>query len=315
MIYEYAIEPELLVEWAQNQIVASYINDNFGLGKPRLMSEFPKLKKIRKQYLEYTNQPENDDHAKKRLAELFSCLTEKTIKRQNYYYDGQKSWLENAELEDAQKMPFRAIISQKNPRQKSKILLNEAIGGWPAKYWDADDSIRVKKQAQSIIELITPLLYSCNKIYWIDPYFRLQKNISLFRLILKTLLSHNKDLSKQTFEIHFSIDNLGATQKHIEKQFRKKIEPILPEKLVLNIKGWSRLPGKEKYHDRFLLTDIGGIRSSFGFDEEYGEVTTALDLLSKKEYLSRMQNYIHSPVFELEYQFCMTGITINQTKN
>jgi hypothetical protein len=307
MIHEYAIEPELLIEWAKNRIIARYVNENFGLGKPRLMAEFPKLKKFKKQYLEYTNLPENDEITKQRLAELFSCLSEKTIKRENYFYDGQKSWIENAELEDAKQKPFRAIVAKRNPRMKSKILLNDAIGEWPAKYWDADYNIRVKKQARSIIELIAPLLYSCKEIYWIDPYFKPQKNVALLRLVVKTLLKYKKNLSRQIFEIHISLDKGMGTHEFIEKEFRREIESTLPDSLVLKIKGWSMVPGKEKYHDRFLLTDIGGVQSSYGFDEDFGEVTTGLSIVSRNDYHSLMRNYIHSPVFELGYQFSMTG--------
>jgi len=50
MINEYAIEPALAVAWAKNQSEFEYYYEKFGLGRSKIMSEFPKFKNWRKQF-------------------------------------------------------------------------------------------------------------------------------------------------------------------------------------------------------------------------------------------------------------------------
>ncbi len=50
MIYEYGIEPALAVAWAKNQSEFEYYYEKFGLGRSKIMSEFPKFKNWRKQF-------------------------------------------------------------------------------------------------------------------------------------------------------------------------------------------------------------------------------------------------------------------------
>ena len=49
MIHEYAIDPAVVISWARDRIAFRNIVDSIGIGKPRLMSEFPKRKNWRKQ--------------------------------------------------------------------------------------------------------------------------------------------------------------------------------------------------------------------------------------------------------------------------
>jgi hypothetical protein len=312
MIYEYAIDPELLIDWAQSRLSSRYINDNFGIGKPRLMAEFPKLKKIRKLYLEYVNTHSVDEMTKARLTELYSSLTEKTIKRNHYMYDGEITWLENAEIEDGKKRPFRAIISKNNPRRKSKVLVNDAMGEWPDAFWKVDYSIRLKKHKETLLETLKPLLQSCSELFWIDPYFKPAKSVRLLKMVILEFLSYNKDPSQLTFEIHISMNKGMGTKAFIEEEFNKRISPILPDRMGLTVKCWDTVPGKEKYHDRFFITDIGGIQSSYGFDEDPGEVTTGLNIISKNDYHDIIQNYLYSPVFDLHHQFTVGHLSNGQ---
>jgi uncharacterized protein YjiS (DUF1127 family) len=70
MIYEYAIEPEALISWAKERRNCKDIKDNFGIGKTRLMADFPKFKNWRKQFRAATTISSLDDSAKKELADL-----------------------------------------------------------------------------------------------------------------------------------------------------------------------------------------------------------------------------------------------------
>jgi hypothetical protein len=85
MIYEYALEPELVASWGNLSDYRFFVQA-FGLGQPRLMSEFPKLKNWRRQVLRALKDPKG--MKAQRVTALIEVLSEKMISRQHGGYDG-----------------------------------------------------------------------------------------------------------------------------------------------------------------------------------------------------------------------------------
>lgn len=312
MICEYAIEPDVLIEWAKNQLSYKYIADNFGLGKSRMMAEYPKFKNWRKKLRKAWASSDIGDFEEARLTALFSLLTEKKIKRQNYQYNGEDSWLKNAEIENQRQKPFKAIIAKDNPRKKTAVLSNKNMGSWADKYWLMNKSKRISKKAEIIASTVAPMLQNCNQFILIDPYFRASKTNwrHPLELMLIEFLKYRSDLKNIECEIYVSASYDKAPSKEFfEKEFQNtKFKQIMPTGLSLTVKRWRHREGGEKLHDRFILTDIGGILSSYGFDEFYDyenhEQTTSLILLEKQDYNNLMDQYTgDSPEFDLETQF------------
>ena len=55
----------------------------------------------------------------------------------------------------------------------------------------------------------------------------------------------------------------------------------------------------EKLHNRYVLTDIGGVSFAVGLDEEDENHQDDVALLSKKSYTLRWQQYAHLDGFDL----------------
>jgi hypothetical protein len=312
MIYEYAIEPELLVEWSRDILKSTIIAGSFGLGKSRMMGEFPKKNKLKKIFKQACESSAVQDLSQARLEALYKMLTERMIKRGEYYtYNGEKSWIENAICSHKIEKPFKAIISRKNPFQKSNVLLNELMGKWSDEYWKAEPSIIIKKNAEMLTSSVAPLVHNSTELILVDQYFRAHKKqyIRPFSLMLNEFVKYKKTLDHLRVEIHISTDKTKETEEHIEAAFKdRRFRDIIPRPLSLKIKRWSHLPGKEKIHDRYLLTDIGGLILSSGFDENYGEKTIGLALLTKEGYLEIYRKYIIYPEFKLEHEFFVPSL-------
>src|SRR5215470_3706205 len=110
MIFDFAVEPELVASW-QALSDYRYFATSFGLGEPRIMAEFPKLKNWRRQVLRAAEGVEG--LALERITALIGILTEHMALR-NPLYDGNISWLANAGREHAGR-PFHAILCRENP--------------------------------------------------------------------------------------------------------------------------------------------------------------------------------------------------------
>ena len=85
MVYEFAIEPDLVATWGTLPKYR-YFMDNFGLGTPRIMSEFPKLKNWRRRVLQAASGREGLEM--QRITAMVNYLGEILVKRDEAAYDG-----------------------------------------------------------------------------------------------------------------------------------------------------------------------------------------------------------------------------------
>lgn len=155
MIYGYALEPELVSTWG-NRADYRYFYNNFGLGQPRLMVEFPKLKNWRRQVLQATTGI--GDMEQQKVTAMISMLTEKMISRTlQAEYDGTRTWLENAEQEHSAK-PFHAMIARENPRNHSAVMRGSSLGDQPDLRWDIERNRVINRTAIDMADAVSTLL-------------------------------------------------------------------------------------------------------------------------------------------------------------
>lgn len=160
-----------------------------------------------------------DESSRSNLEELFKLLTEQRISRSGYEYEGNNTWLENAEKED-KRHPFAAILATENPNNNDQILLSDQIDKWPDHLWDLPNSFIVKRDQHAITKLLSPLLQKSREIAFIDPYFRATR--FEFRELLIALLQVSISCSayptEKKIEIHVSadIDNYPAADQFAE---------------------------------------------------------------------------------------------------
>ena len=66
----------------------------------------------------------------------------------------------------------------------------------------------------------------------------------------------------------------------------------LPPGMILKFKRWSE-NGGEKFHNRYLLTDHGGVTFGIGLDENEGNAdqTEDINLMDRNQYLLRWAQY------------------------
>jgi hypothetical protein len=168
MIHEYAIDPEAVVRWGKNRSDFRFIKQSFGLGQPRMMSEFPSIKNWRKQFRRAAEGA--DDNEWLRITELFSIITEKLIRRESEIYDGKLSWLENALKED-EHYPFKAIIASSSPGSCRNVLHCDEVGSSISSCWDVRTQVESTRNAQDMANAIAAMLFNCSKVCFIDPHF------------------------------------------------------------------------------------------------------------------------------------------------
>jgi len=59
----------------------------------------------------------------------------------------------------------------------------------------------------------------------------------------------------------------------------------LPEGLTLNIYRIKKIPGKQEVHNRYILSDIGGVSFGHGTDRSGNDSYDDINLLSARQFL------------------------------
>ena len=304
MIYEYAIEPEVVIKWAQSRLSFRYIIDNFGIGKPRLMSEYPTLKNWRKQFRQASNTL--DDISKIRLEELFLRLKGKMIQRGDFEYDGTKTWLVNAEGEDT-RHPFRAILAKENPKNNRHVLTNDQIGDWPDELWEAKQGMTVSRKAEAMASALSSMLRNSQEIVFIDPYFRANKKECRdpLKAFLHECVKKTPSSKSIILKLQASADIDKAPSANIFKEeCEKNLPDLIPSGFSITITRWKQRDKGERLHNRYILTDLGGVIFPFGLSEGDEGVTDDIVLMDRDSYAARWHQYTgDNPAFDKDCSF------------
>ena len=294
MINEYAIEPALAVAWAKNQSEFEYYYEKFGLGRSKIMSEFPKFKNWRKQFKQAAAGAQ--DFELQRITALFNLFVERRVLREGFTYDGTISWLENAEAEN-DRCPFQAILSSENPRKHKWVLSPLSVKN--SNLWKTEEQDYCPRKSENMAQLVLPILSNCSELHFIDPHFgpensRHRRPIEAF---LKCMANNRfgKPLP-DCIEIHTSDK---AAFEFFKDTCQEKLPALIPSGYRVKLRRWIARPGGEKFHQRFILSDIGGVEVDPGLDDGKEGESFKVMLLKRKMFEKHWQDFIAAPAFDL----------------
>jgi len=257
MFYEYALDPQIVATWGERKNYRFYIRE-FKFGKGRLVSRYPKkwFKKV------YESSQGKSEMERKRLEGILQELRKNVmVRRENPRWDDKcNDWLKNAVLEH-ERFPFHAILAQVNPGNDNVITEDEIDDKHPL--WDIPLNIPVRRKAEEMAKVISGLLYYSRWIRFIDPYIsparpEYKKSISTF---LKILAGSRPVGPPYSIELHTKYR--GASEEFLQQFYGK----IVPNGLKVTLFLWQEREDGQKFHNRYILTDIGGVAFGHGLDE------------------------------------------------
>jgi hypothetical protein len=282
MIYEYALEPEMVATWGNRHNYRFFIRE-FGLERGRLVSHYPKTW-MRRVWDMFAGGSEMD---RKRLEELLARLKDVMVKRNECHWDDSKGgWVENA-LEEHIRYPFRAILARNNPQNLPQIICEDDLATSPCQNWDNPHGIVVNRKAPEMAAAIEMMLSRCQWVKFIDPH--ISPGRSYYRVSLRAfldILARERPVGPpEGIEIH-------TEQHHATEDFlRKSYEQIIPAGLSVSIFHWQERPGGQELHNRYVLTDLGGVSFHHGLDAGKDGETDDITRLDREQYLGRCKQY------------------------
>jgi hypothetical protein len=325
MIYEFALEPELVARWHDRREYFPF-KETFGMKTGRFISAYPKKWK-KMVYDAFMNSPDGQNqNAVSRLTALLNDLGEKSVKRKSSFPE-MMDWLQRAEAEHGER-PFRAILAAGNPRNRDFVIRAEDLMDTGHPLWDIPDDPVVPRKPGDLARAVSPLLQKCRWAVIVDPNFDPGK--SRFQDTLKRFLlecvGNGGNCETPQIELHTGIDrcfksyetgkNRNLDDEQCEKQkltnnCRKYLPPLIPENMILKIKIWKRKPNGQRLHNRYILTDLASVLFGTGIDHAGSaevEETDDVRLLSETQHIQRISEYRGVPsAFDLVGDFDLKG--------
>ena len=301
MLHEYAVEPAAIAEDWQT---CRYLCEKFGYDRGRLLSLFPK------KWLPLAIAATGDLRPveKLRVIESLKQLKDRASMKSGRPYDEQLgTWLENAIAQHEEK-PFHAIIAQENSANHAAVLKSSDIDEtMPLMAIPPDRA--VPRDEASISGALEFLLRQSSRILFIDPFF---DPYSLkYRRTLQACLRIVRDNNPAaSCEIHYRFHPDKPANTELEAEAANLFPGTVPEGLQLKIFCWREINGGEDFHDRYLLSEKGGIAIGAGYSAEGANQTTNMHLmssgLSRRRYDSFAQD---AGIYDLEGPILLVSST------
>lgn len=292
MIYEYALDPELVVEVFKKYGQLPF--ENFGVRNGRLLSMFPK-RWIRRVY-DSSAQSSLNEISRKQLEEMLKRFkNSKTIATKRLAFDcSHDNWLDNA-LQAHAMYPFRAILTAMATDRSGPLTSFPVEENF--KQWQTYNSCYPRRTAKELANAVRNLLVMSKTIVFMDPHFDVDQRYfkpfrEYFSIIFGTLVFRE---SPEVFiyapELKGDKGCALSDSEHKKKfdSYKERItsyySEIIPKYKKVTVQICRERQGGQEMHNRFILTEIAGIQFGHGLDESRSNPESR-DVLSLVEYQS-----------------------------
>jgi len=291
MIHEYALEPKLVITWVDRHVGRFFI-EKFGLGQPRIVSRYPKRwKKLVWAAFENASTGSNEIE-RKRMEELVERLGETMVKRRDGRWNSDAAWLDNAE-DEHRRVPFAAILARSNPRRHQDVLVADELDD-ATPLWSKARGQSVIRSASAMATAVAGMLRSARVVIFVDPHFGPEKPRyrEPLREFLRVMVDARPGEAPCRIEFHSAAAGSGrATLEYFNEQCAARLPACVPRGLRVAVVRLGERPGGERMHNRYILTELGGVTFGVGLDAGDEGDSDDVQLLDRAQYEERWRQY------------------------
>lgn len=294
MLREYAVDPAVAATWIDRR-TGRYFIGSFGIGTSRILSNYPRKRWKKLVWQAWETDSARRDGDRKRMEVLIAQLSRDTARRPNAVWNPDSSWLQNA-IAEHERAPFHAVLARSNPARHASVLVADDVDH-DTELW-ADPPGTAARTAGDMARAVGSMLRMAKRIVFVDPHFAPHR--PRFRSVLEACLkecSHQRITEPPEITILSEARDGNETPEGFRKQCRSRLPRLLPVDWTATAARLQELPGGEKLHNRYILTEHGGV--SFGVGLDRGDGTDDLHLLRRDQYEKRWSQYTRgSPAFD-----------------
>lgn len=314
MIYEYALDPILVVNWAiggHGRVVGQ-----FGMDQRRIVSDYPKdwvgeVYGAFYKHFGYDDSSLEFQNAQPELQSYVQWLSEFTVQR-GVKRAAEHTWLQGAVAEHSRR-PFHAIMTTTGDGVEChEVITPEALDNLRDSRWYLPTITATKKSADDLAAAMEPMLRKEKYIVLVDPYFdasdvRYQASFSalvraacgargggsgLPELVVMTGIEQKH----KSHEGEFTREAMTRVADDLRVKAQRELPKFLPTGMSVSFYCLKHPDAGDPLHNRYVLTDIGGVIAPYGLAEyKRGEAHDAKDDLTpmpKGMYNERHKQYV-----------------------
>jgi len=297
MIYEYALEPAVLVSWASDDRDYADFLREYGIGNPRLISSFPKKRKSKlRSFLLQHSPTDSDSLAARRYLEMVQKVVEALVVRDVQH--NEAGWVENAVLEN-KRTPFDVILSVSDTNEQNSIT-PESMHSPDNRIWECCRQLNVKRTYEEFLSKISNMVrLSAKEIVIIDPYCYNDRSITFIQNIAALVVSNRLSAELPSIKVIYKESNRSRTVSAVKEKILDSL-PVEARSLQFKILEVKVLDEGDVFHNRCILTENAGIVSGHGFALTDNELhTDELVLMSEEIYQKKWQQFVEMNDFEI----------------
>jgi hypothetical protein len=307
VIYEFAVDPDIVVKWAMDQDAAMV--GQFGLDRRRLVADFPRnwegyvqSRLLQKFDLDY-GAPEFIE-ANGILTAYLDLMAEHMVSRSVDV--GDDEWLAHATAEHAVR-PFHAIVASNPPAGSADVIDESVMQRLNDTRWHLPTIKPARKTAGELASLLAPILGHANEILIVDPYFDAADasyRDVLRALVLRAIAGRNPARVWPKFVLITGVDDrkrgagqIPQAQQNLNVANAKygDAQRCLPNELPVGVEMAcyciSGLIQGDRFHNRFVLSDFAGALCPYGVEELGEEVFDDITPLHQGQYEKRWAQF------------------------
>lgn len=306
MIYEYAIDPALVKEWALKREVG--LARHFGLDQRRVVSDFPvnwEGQVVGALWESFGWDDRDPDYidANSHLSALLQYIRP-TVSRG--HIESHQPWLEQA-LMAHKAEPFHAILAQAPVYGRPEVITPAVERELHNPRWHLPTIDLTTKTADALADQLAPLLRMASKIVLIDPYFEANKagySEVLSLLIQRAISGRSPERAWPEVTV---MTGVGDREKPalaipLDEQLRKEsahrcgkaaeyLGRWVPKGLTIEFLCIAQFASGDQVHNRLLLTDVGGASIPYGTQALGDAVFDDITPLFAGQYRARWRQY------------------------
>jgi len=282
MIHEFGVEPELAATWG---VLAEfrYFVAAFGLGTTRMVSRYPKDWR----QMVWAIAAPTTELERKRLEVLLLRFSEAMVRRSGPY-DSERGWLQNA-VSEHRRAPFAGILARTGAG--GAVLGVDQLESTEA--WKCPAGMACNRVASRMAAALAPVLRNSRRVALIDPHFGPEN--ARFRRPLQAMLRAMLVARPGTAPDEVLVlTSVKSTAEFFVAECQRQLPRVTPRGVQIRLRRLRERPGGERLHNRYVLTDIGGVAFGVGLDEGAPEESDDINILSEDQLALRQQQYIGS---------------------
>jgi hypothetical protein len=113
------------------------------------------------------------------------------------------------------------------------------------------------------------------------------------------MLRHRPGNPPDRVEVHTSAAGTG-TEEFFKGECHARLRRCIPDGMRIVVRRLNQRAGGERLHNRYILTDLGGIAFGVGLDDGGDGETDDLSLMDRAQYELRWSQYAGDPPGEFD---------------